>query len=96
MRIIISILFISVLKLNGALAYDPTKLQADLDLIKDSFMVDKSLDSKKKAPKKKLTRAVPDNNDNQIENLEDKYFDSISSKLAAPKRSLTNKRKRAR
>ncbi len=91
MRILISLLFIC----SFAFADDMKQLEAEYKLIKEDFLykIPKGITLEKH--KKSLVRSKDGPMDKNIPNLEALYFDSISTKAAAPIRK-SNKKIRSR
>jgi len=84
------ILILSILLIPSAFAYDPSRLAADLDLIQNEFLTPKKARSKKK---KEISRApaIPKNSKIIINDLEEEYFDSVSTKASTGKRLRSRK-----
>ncbi len=79
---------------SASFAYDPVKLDKDLNLIKEKFLpIDHSNITSTLIPSKKV-RSREISKAEEIKDLESLYFDEIKTKAAAPIRK--NKRSRSR
>jgi hypothetical protein len=98
----INILFTSLIYLINplltfqALAFDPEKLNGDLEFIEQSFLKEHSNIDQKQLNIKSPNNLSSKVSDLKVINLEEKYFDQVSTKKAALSQKETKTKRRAR